>query len=90
MKFTEILQKVKRKLGYFILEEGTPEKLSARFVIRLRPVFQEFSPQPNDPLIQNRRLLPVKTIHGCFVVVACSARSYRPFIMLSILHEIKA
>jgi hypothetical protein len=51
MKFTEIQQKVKRKLGYFILKEGTPEQFSTWGIIGLRSVFQESSPQPNNPLM---------------------------------------
>jgi len=51
MKFMEIQQKVKRKLGYFILEEGAPEKSSTWVIIGLRPVFQKSSPQPNNPFM---------------------------------------
>jgi hypothetical protein len=86
MKFTEIQQKVKRKLGYFILKEETPEKFSPWVIIGLRHVFQESSPQPINPLMQNQRLLPVKTIHGLF----CRSRLFSPFIKLSIHYEIKA
>jgi hypothetical protein len=43
------------KIRIFLLKEGTPKKFSTWGIIGLRSVFQESSPQPNNPLMQNRR-----------------------------------
>jgi hypothetical protein len=39
------------KIRIFYIEEGTPEKFSMWVIIGLRTVFQESSPQPNNPLM---------------------------------------
>jgi hypothetical protein len=46
------------KTRIFLLKEGMPEKFSKKVIIGLRHAFQESSPQPNNPLMQYRRILP--------------------------------